>query len=212
MRISDDPVRTGLITSLARPGGNITGLTSISTDLIGKRLELLKEAISQAHVVAVLRNPTAPDADVRLREAETSGRTLGLQLELLDVQTPADFAGAFKTTTRKPANALLTIRNPLIVNNRQRIADLAIKSNLPAIYDDREFIDVGGLMSYGADLTDLHRRAAVYVDKILRGAKPSDLPVEQPKKFEFVINLKTAKQIGLTIPPNVLARADRVIR
>ena len=212
MRISDDPVRTGLITSLARPGGNITGLTSISTDLIGKRLELLKEAVPQAHVVAVLRNPSAPDADVRLREAETSGRTLGLQLELLDVQTPADFAGAFKTTTRKPANALLTIRNPLIVNNRQRIADLAIKSNLPAIYDDREFIDVGGLMSYGADLTDLHRRAAVYVDKILRGAKPSDLPVEQPKKFEFVINLKTAKQIGLTIPPNVLARADRVIR
>jgi len=212
MRSSDDPVRTGLIVSLARPGGNITGLTSISTDLIGKRLELLKEAVPQAHVVAVLRNPSAPDADVRLREAETSSRALGLQLELLDVQTPTDFAGAFKAATRRSANALLTLRNPLIVNNRQRIADLAIKSNLPAIYDDREFIDVGGLMSYGADLADLHRRAAVYVDKILRGAKPSDLPVEQPKKFELVINLKTAKQIGLTIPPNVLARANKVIR
>jgi len=212
MRSSDDPVRTGLITSLARPGGNITGLTSISSDLIGKRLELLREAIPQIHVVAVLRTPTAPDADVRWREAQTSARALGLQLELLELQSPADFANAFKVATRRRVNALLTIRNPLIVNNRQRIADLAIKSNLPAIYDDREFVDIGGLMSYGADLTDLHRRAAVYVDKILRGAKPSDLPVEQPTKFELVINLKTAKQIGLTIPPNVLARADRVIR
>jgi len=212
MRSSDDPVRTGLITSLARPGGNITGLTSISTDLIGKRLELLNEAVPQAHVVAVLRNSTAPDADVRLRETEASGRPLGLQLELLEVQSPADFVSAFKVATKRRANALLTIRNPLIVNNRQRIADLAIKTNLPAIYDDREFIDVGGLMSYGADLADLHRRAATYVDKILKGAKPADLPVEQPKKFELVINLKTAKQIGLTIPPNVLARADRVIR
>jgi ABC-type uncharacterized transport system substrate-binding protein len=212
MRSTDDPVTTGLVASLARPGGNITGLTSISTELIGKRLEILKEAVSQAHLIAVLRNPTAPDAALKWNEAEVAGRALGLQFHSVEVKAPDDFESAFKTATRTHPQALIALRNPLIVNNRKRIAALATKSRLPAMYDDREFVDAGGLMSYGADLTDLHRRAAIYVDKILKGAKPADLPVERPTKFELVINLKAAKQIGLTIPPNVLARADRVIR
>ena len=212
MRSTDDPVTTGLVASLARPGGNITGLTSISTDLIGKRLEILKEAVPQAHVIAVLRNPTAPDAALKWNEAEVAGRALGLQFYSVEVKAPADFESAFKTATTAHSRALIALRNPLIVNNRKRIADLAIKSTLPAMYDDREFVDAGGLMSYGADLTDLHRRSAIYVDKILKGAKPADLPVERPMKFEFIVNLNAAKQIGLTIPPNVLARADRVIR
>jgi putative ABC transport system substrate-binding protein len=212
MRSTDDPVTTGLVASLARPGGNITGLTSISTDLIGKRLELVKEAVPQAHVIAVLRNPSARDAALKWKETETAGRALGLQFQSVEVKTTDDFASAFDTATRTHAQALITLRNPLIVNNRMRIAGLAIKSALPAMYDDREFVDAGGLMSYGAELADLHRRAAIYVDKILKGAKPADLPVEQPMKFELIINLKAAKQISLTIPPNVLARADRVIR
>jgi putative ABC transport system substrate-binding protein len=212
MRSTDDPVATGLVASLARPGGNITGVTSISTELIGKRLEILKEAVPKARVVAVLRNPTAPDAAVKWKEVEVASRALGLQLHSVEVRAVTDFAGAFKTATQKQSHALIVLRNPLIVNNRKGIAELATKSKLPAMYDDREFVDVGGLMSYGADLADLHRRLAVYVDKILKGAKPAELPVEQPMKFEFVVNLKTAKQIGLTIPPNVLVRADRVIR
>ena len=212
MRSTDDPVRTGLIASLARPGGNITGLTSISTELIGKRLEILKESVPKAHVIAVLRNPTAPDADLKWKETETAGRALGLQFQSVEVKAPDDFAGAFRKAMSAKPHALTVLRNPLIVNNRKRIAELASKNMLPAMYDDREFVDAGGLMSYGADLTDLHRRAAIYVDKILQGRKPADLPVEQPTKFDFVINLKAAKQIGLTIPPNVLARADRVIK
>ncbi len=212
MRSTDDPVATGLVASLARPGGNITGVTSISTELIGKRLEILKEAVPKARVVAVLRNPTAPDAAVKWKEVEVASRALGLQLHSVEVRAVTDFAGAFKSATTAQFHALIVLRNPLIVNNRKRIAELAAKSKLPAMYDDREFVDVGGLMSYGADLADLHRRLAVYVDKILKGAKPAELPVEQPMKFEFVVNLKAAKQIGLTIPPNVLVRADRVIR
>jgi len=212
MRTTDDPVKTGLIASLARPGGNITGLTSISTELIGKRLEILTEAVPRTHVIAVLRNPTAPDADLKWKETEAAGRALGLQFQSVEVKTPDGFESAFRKAMSTKPHALITLRNPLIVNNRKRIAELASKNMLPAMYDDREFIDAGGLMSYGADLTDLHRRAAIYVDKILKGAKPADLPVEQPMRFELIINLKAAKQIGLTIPPNVLVRADKVIR
>jgi len=212
MRSTDDPVTTGLVASLARPGGNITGLTSISTELHGKRLELLKEVVPRAHVVAVIRNPTGRDAIHRWKEVEAAGRVLGLRLEAVDVKSPSDFEVAFRVATDKHPDALLTLRNPMIVNNRNRLAALSAKSRLAAIYDDREFVEAGGLMSYGADLTDLHRHVALFVDKILKGAKPADLPVEQPTKFDLIINLKTAKQIGLTIPPNVLARADGVIR
>ena len=212
MRSTDDPVASGLVDSLARPGGNVTGLTSISTDLIGKRLEILKESVTAARRVAVLRNPTAPDAALKWQEVETAGRALKLPLQSVEVSSAADFASAFKNAMTRRAQALFVLRNPLIVNNRAKIADLAVKHRLPAVYDDREFVEAGGLMSYGTDLADLHRRAATYVDKILKGTKPADLPVEQPMKFEFIVNLKAAKQIGLTIPPNVLARADRVIR
>jgi ABC-type uncharacterized transport system substrate-binding protein len=212
MRSTDDPVTTGLVASLARPGGNVTGLTSMATDLIGKRLEILKEAVSRTSRVAVLRNPTASDAPLKWREAETAGRALTLQLYSADVTGPNDFEGAFKAAIKNRAQALMVLRNPLIVNNRTKIADLAVKSRLPAMYDEQEFVEAGGLMSYGTDLADLHRRAAVFVDKILKGTKPADLPVERPMKFEFIVNLKAAKQIGLTIEPNVLVRAQKVIK
>jgi putative ABC transport system substrate-binding protein len=212
MRSTDDPVTTGLVASLARPGGNITGLTSMATDLIGKRLEILKEAVLRSSRVAVLRNPTAADAALKWHEAETAGRALKLKLHSVEVSAPNDFESAFKAAIKNRAQALIVLRNPLIVNNRTKIAELATKSRLPAIYDDHEFVDAGGLMSYGTDLADLNRRAAVFVDKILKGTKPADLPVERPMKFEFIVNLKAAKQIGLTIEPNVLVRADKVIR
>jgi len=212
IRTTNDPVEEGMVTSLARPGGNITGLYSITGELTGKRLELLTQTVSRLARVAVLWNPDFVTKDDNLKNAEASARSLGLQLQPLEARTPAAFEAAFRAAVEHRAQALITLRNPLIVNERQRLAELAIKSKLPAIYDDREFVEAGGLMSYGTNLTDLYRRAAVYVDKILKGAKPADLPVEQPTKFELVINLKTAKQIGLTIPPNVLARADRVIK
>ena len=212
MRSTDDPVTTGLVASLAQPGGNVTGVTSMTTDLIGKRLEILKEAIRRISRVAVLRNPTVADAPVKWQETETAARALKLQLHSAEVSGPNDFANAFKAATKHRAQALIALRSPLIVNNRTKIAELAAKSRLPAMYDDREFVDAGGLMSYGTDLTDLHRRAAVFVDKILKGSKPADLPVERPMKFELIVNLKAAKRIGLTIEPNVLVRADQVIR
>lgn len=212
MRSTADPVRAGLVTSLAHPGGNITGMTSISTELYGKRLELLKEVIPRLSRVAVMRNPDRGNNAQNFQEMQSLGRALHLQLQSLEVRGPDDFDKAFKTAGKAHAQALITIRNPLIVNQRKQIADLAVKSRLPAIYDDRAFVEAGGLMSYGTDLAGLHRRAAVFVDKILKGTKPADLPVEQPMKFEFVVNLKAAKLIGVTIPPNVLVRADRVIR
>jgi len=181
MRSTDDPVATGLVDSLARPGGNVTGLTSISTDLTGKRLEILQEAVPRTSRVAVLRNPDAPDAAVKWREVETVGRALKLQLLSVEVSGLNDFENAFKTAIKHRAQAMIVLRNPLIVKNRTKIAEFALKSRLPAIYDDDEFVDAGGLMSYGTDLADLHRRAATYVDKILKGAKPADLPVEQPR-------------------------------
>jgi putative tryptophan/tyrosine transport system substrate-binding protein len=209
MAASGNPVGNRFVASLARPGGNITGLTTIRGDLTGKRLELLQEAVSKISRVAVLWGPPAAS---NFKDAEAAARLLGLEFQSLEVRSPGDLEGAFQAATKERAQALVALRNPVIFNQRKRIVELAMKSRLPAIYDDREFVEAGGLMSYGTNQADLYRRAATYVDKILKGAKPADLPVEQPTKFEFVINLKTAKQIGLTIPPNVLARADRVIR
>ena len=211
MRSTDDPVKSGLVASLARPGGNITGLTSISTELSGKRLELLKEVVPRLLRVGTLWDPAAPDAALKWSETEVAARSLGLKLQSLEVRGPDDFESAFRTATKERAQAIITLRNPLLVLNGKRIAALAAKSRLPAVYDERSFVDDGGLMSYGANLEDLYRRAATYVDKILKGAKPADLPIEQPTRFELVINMKTAKALGLTIPQSVLFRADRVI-
>jgi len=210
IRSTGDPVQGGFVSSLARPGGNITGMTSISSELYGKRLELFKEVIPRLSRVAVLRNPNRGASD--FKEMQSAARSLGLQLHSLEVRGPNDFESAFRAAGKARAQALITIRTPLFNNHRKQIADLAIRSRLPAIYDERAYVEAGGLMSYGTNLADLERRAAVFVDKILKGTKPADLPVEQPKKFELVINLKAAKQIGLTIPPNVLARADKVIK
>jgi putative ABC transport system substrate-binding protein len=212
MRSTDDPVKTGLVGSLARPGGNITGVTSIATALIGKRLELLREVVPQNSRIAVLWNPDYQAGTAGFLETQSEARTLGIQIQSVEVRGPGEFEKAFKRATEGRAGGILPLRSPLIVRETRRIAELAVKNRLPAVYDDREFVDVGGLMSYGTDLADLYRRAAVYVDKILKGAKPAELPVEQPTKFELIINLKAAKQSGLTIPPNVLARADRVIK
>jgi len=208
IRSSRDPVRSGFVASLARPGGNITGLWSTSSELIGKRLKLLKEVVPGLSRVAVLWKPGRRSA--RFKKIEVAARALGVQIQSLEVRDPSDFQGAFEAATRERAGALITLRNPDIVRNRKRVADLALESRLPAIYDDRAFVEVGGLMSYGTNLAALHRRAATYVDKILKGTKPGDLPVEQPTKFELVINLKTAKKIGFTIPPQFLAVCHRI--
>jgi len=212
IRSSRDPVRSGFVASLARPGGNITGLWSISGDLIGKRLELLKEVVPGLSRVAVLWKPGRRRSGARFKRTQVTARALGMQLQSLQVRDPSDFQGAFEAATRERAGALITLRNPDIVGHRKRIAELALESRLPAVYDDRAFVEVGGLMSYGTDLAALHRRAATFVDKILKGAKPADLPIEQAREFELVINLKTAKQIGITIPPAVLYRTDKVIK
>ena len=211
MRSSSDPIRSGFVASLARPGGNITGLWSISGELIGKRLELLKEVVPGLSRVAVLWKP-GRRSGVRFKKTELTAKALGVQLQSLRVRDPSDFQGAFEAATRESAGALITLRNPVIVRHRKRIAGLALASRLPAIYDDRAFVEVGGLMSYGTNLAALHRRAAIFVHKILKGAKPADLPIEQAREFELVINLKTAKQLGVTIPPEVLYRADKVIK
>jgi putative ABC transport system substrate-binding protein len=206
-----DAVDSGLVSSLARPGGNATGLTFLAPDLDGKRLELLKEAFPKVTRVAFLWRVPAARGDL-LKEAEPVAKTLGLRLQSLGVRGPDDFESAFKAAKSEGADALIVISNPLSNTHRARIVDLAAKNRLPGIYPTTDFVEAGGLMSHGADILDNWRRAAIYVDKILKGAKPADLPVEQPTKFEFVINLKAAKQIGVTIPPNVLARADRVIK
>jgi putative ABC transport system substrate-binding protein len=206
-----DPVRVGLIDSLARPGGNLTGLSFILTELAGKRLELLKEAFPRLSRVAVLRS-SAPVGEQQVKETEVAAQTLGVQVQSVQVQSPDDFENAFLTITKGRAQGLLVPRSPLVRTYATRITNFAEKRRLPTMYDDRLFVEAGGLMSYGTNTLDFYRRAAIYVDKILKGTKPADLPVEQPTKFEFVINLKAAKQIGLTIPPNVLARADKVIK
>jgi len=207
-----DPVASGVVASLARPGGNITGFSTLSPELSGKRLELLKEIVPKLSRVAVLGASTSTSSALALRETELAAGALGVQLQFLDVQTPNDIEIAFRAASKGRAEAVLVLGGPVLVFQRTQFVELAAKSRLPAIYPQSEYVEDGGLMSYGTNVADLYRRAAVYVDKILKGTKPADLPVEQPKKFEFVINLKAAKQIGLTIPPNVLVRADKVIK
>ncbi len=209
---SADPVGFGLVDSLARPGGNVTGLTIGSPELYGKRLELLKETIPKANQVAVLSDPANSSTRLSLKEIRGSAEALSVHIQALDVRAPEDLEGAFEMATRARARGLIVLQQPSITTQRKLVLDLATKKRLPAIYADTEWPDSGGFMSYGATFAHLYRRAAVYVDKILKGANPADLPVEQPTKFELVINLKTAKQIGVTIPPNVLARADKVIK
>ena len=212
MAQESDPIGSGFVTSLAQPGGNMTGLSTLSPELSGKQLELLKEIVPKLSRVAVLGNSTEPGNAQSLRETQLAAGSFGVQLQHLEVQGPEDIETAFSAIKRERANAFIVLRNPVTSTNRKHIVDVAAKSRLPAIYANREWVDLGGLMFYGANIPDMWRRAATYVDKILKGRKPADLPVEQPKKFELVINLKTAKQIGLTIPPNVLVRADKVIR
>jgi putative ABC transport system substrate-binding protein len=207
-----DPVGNGFVATLARPGGNITGLSTLAPELSGKQLELLKEIVPSVTRVAVVGTSTFPTNAQALREVELAAGALKIHLHYLDIRNPEDIEPAFQEARKARANALLVLVGPVLSNQRIRIADLAVKSRLPAIYGQLEYVEAGGFMSYAVSFTDLHRRAAAYVDKILRGTKPADLPIEQPTKFELVINLKAAKQIGLTIPPNVLARADKVIK
>jgi len=213
--VAADPVTSGLVTSLARPGGNVTGLSILSPELVGKGLERLKEAVPGVSRVAVLWQPAAVGERTEramLKEAEVAARTLGMRPQFIEARGPADFDGAFSDMTRGRAGALTVLPSAMFNTERRRLVDLAAKNRLPAVYPWREFVDAGGLMSYGPDLADMFRRAATYVDKILKGAKPADLPVEQPTKFELVINLKTAKALGLTIPQSLLQRADEVIQ
>ncbi len=206
-----DPIADGFVASLARPGGNMTGLSRMAPDLSGKRLALLKETVPKASRVAVLWHPST-GGQPRSKEIEAVARALGMTFQSLQVQTPNDFDGVFQAAKRERADVLFIISNGFTNSHRKPIVELAAKNRLPAMCEEREFVEAGGLMSYGPYNRDLYRRAATYVDKILKGTKPADIPVEQPMKFEFVINLKTAKQIGLTIPHEVLARADKVIK
>ena len=209
-----DPVRDGLVKSLARPGGNLTGLSNTAgPGMIGKRLELLKEAVPRISVVAMLWNIEAGQlASVALEEAKTGAKALGIQIRPYEIKSAGDIERAFDDLKKLRANALLITGGPVVTRNSRRIAELATKLRLPAMYNSRQFVEDGGLMAYGVNFGDIYRRAATYVDKILKGRKPIDLPVELPMKFEFIINLKTAKQIGLTIPQSVLYRADKVIK
>jgi len=206
-----DPVTDGLVTSLARPGGNVTGLSALAPELVGKRLELLKQAVPGVSQVAVLWQPGAlgerTERDLR-KEAEVAARALGVRLQFVEARGPDDFDRAFSDMTKARAGALTVLGSTMLINERRRLVDLAAKNRLPAVYGLREYVDAGGLMCYGPNNADMSRRAATYVDKILKGAKPGDLPVEQPTKFELVINLKTAKALGLTIPPSLLQRAE----
>ncbi len=209
-----EPVTSGLVTSLARPGGNVTGLSILSTDLIGKWLELLQQAIPGVRRVAVLWQPGAMDERTEqdmFKGAELAARALGMQLQFVEARRPADFARAFSDMTRANAGALTVRPAPMFITERRHLVDLAAKNRLPAVYAWREFVEAGGLMAYGPNGADLYQHAATYVDKILKGTKPGDLPVEQPTRFELVINLKTAKALGLTMPPSLLQRADQVI-
>jgi putative tryptophan/tyrosine transport system substrate-binding protein len=209
-----DLVASGLVTSLTRPGGNVTGLSMLSSDLVGKCLELLKQAVPGVSRVAVLWQPGVLDEHTEkdiLKGAEVAARALGVQLQFVEARGPKDFDRAFSEITRARPGALTVLPSSMFLTERRRLVDLAAKNRLPAVYFVREFVDAGSFMSYGPNLPDLSRRAATYVDKILKGAKPGDLPIEQPTKFELVINLKTAKGLGLTIPPSLLQRADQVI-
>ncbi len=200
------------LSPVSRPGENITGLSTLAPEITGKQLELLKEIVPKLSRVAVLGNSTDPGNAQALRETELAAGAFGVKLQYLDVLSPKDIETAFRAASKGRTDAVLMLESSVFVLQRAQIADLAIKSRLPAMYSRREFVEDGGLMSYGTNFADLSRRAATYVDKILKGARPEDLPVEQPTKFELIINLKAAKQIGLTIPPNVLVRADKVIK
>jgi len=213
MTQSADPVGAGLVASLARPGGNITGLSTLSPELTTKRLEILKDAVPKLSRVGLLRTPEGIGQDLQLKELRPAALALKLKLEEIETQRDAkDLESAFQTAKQKQVGAIMTPAGPFFFAERKRIVELAGKYRLPAIYHQKEYVEAGGLMSYGTDLTDLYRRAAVYVDKILKGAKPADLPVQQATKFEFVINLKAAKQIGLTLSPEFLSRANQVIK
>jgi putative ABC transport system substrate-binding protein len=208
-----DPVRNGFVASLARPGGNITGLSRLAPELSGKQVDLLKEIVPRLSRLAVFGSSSSPANAESLKEIELATRALGLKLQHLDVQGPKDLEAAFREASKGHADAvLMLVAGPVFNPHRTQVVELAVKNRLPVIYRNRVDVEAGGLVSYGVNLPDLDRRAATYVDKILKGAKPTDLPVEQPTKFEFILNLKAAKQIGLTIPPNVLARADKVIK
>jgi putative ABC transport system substrate-binding protein len=207
-----DPVGNGFVASLAPPGGNITGLSSYSAELNGKRLELLKEIVPKLSRLAVVGESTYPGNAQSLKEAELPAAAFGVKVQYVDILGPKDFEPVFRAAADGRAEAVLVLQSAVLNSRRKQFADLAIKSGLPAVYYAAEWMEAGGLMSFAASITDLYRRAALYVDKILKGAKPGELPVEQPTKFELVINLKTAKQIRLTISPSVLARADRVIK
>jgi putative ABC transport system substrate-binding protein len=207
-----DPVGAGVVESLAHPGGNITGVSSLAPDLSGKRVELLKEVVPRITRLTVIRNPKNPTTAPKLKETEAAAMSFGLRLNVLEVRSPEELNDAFIALKKDRPDALAVLLDTVILDHRRRVAQLAAEARLPAIYEVRELVDAGGLMSYGTNFAERYHRAATFVDKILKGAKPADLPVEQPTKFEFIINLKAAKQIGLTIPPNVLARADKVIK
>ena len=212
MAFDDDPVGNGFITSLAQPGGNITGLSNLAPEISGKQLELLREIVPKLGRVAVLGTSTRPGNAQSLKEIELAAGAFGVKVQYIDVQDSKEIEAAFRGASKGRAAAVLVFGGPVFNSRRKQLADLAVRNRLAAIYPRQEFVEEGGLMMYGPNVTDLYRRAATYVDKIPKGAKPADLPVEQPTKFEFIINLKAAKQIGLTIPPNVLVRADRVIK
>ena len=206
-----DPVGSRLVTNLARPEGNITGLSLMGPDIVGKQLQLLKEMIPSVSRVAVLWNPANPGSAPQLQEAEVAGRVLKMQLQALEARTPQEIDRTFAAMTRERVGAVMILADAIFTNQRRQIAELATRQRLPSVYGVREYAEAGGLMDYSVDSFDLERRAAIYVDKILKGARPADLPVEQPTKFELVINLKTAKALGLKIPPSLLQRADRTI-
>jgi len=210
--VAADPVETGLVASLARPGGNITGMTSMSTQLSAKRLQVLKEIVPGLSRVAVFWNPTNPTYGPVLRELDEAGRTLGLELLRLEVRVPEDFEGAFAAAARQRAGALYGPGDPLVTNRPKMLADLALRHRLPVLLNFKEFVEAGGLMSLGADLADNYRRSAAHVDKILKGAKPADLPIEQPTKFELAVNLKASQALGLTTPQSVLQQATEILQ
>ena len=211
MAASGDPLGSGLVASLARPGGNVTGMSLMVPDLGGKRLELLKELLPRLARVAVLWDAANPFPAIVFKETQAAGHALAIEVQSLEVRAVDDFDGVFELAKKQRPDALITVEDPLTFNYQKRIADFALANQLPSLHGVREFVVAGGLLSYGANVADLYRRAASYVDKILKGAKPADLPVQQPTKFELVINLQTAKTLGLTVPPMLLARADKVI-
>ena len=212
MAVSGDPVGAGLVASLARPGGNITGLSLMLPEVSGKRLEFLQEAVPKLSHIAVLWDPDMLESTIAFKETQTAAQALGVQLQSLEVRLPYDFDQAFAAMTREHADALVVISNALFFGHHSQLGELTVRHQLPAMFRMREYAEAGGLMAYGVNVEGLYRRAATYVDKILKGAKPADLPVEQPTKFNLVINLKTAKALGLTIPPTLLFQADEVIQ